>query len=201
MEYIPSLLAAHPLKLQEGLDYIIKSGLKQVHLDCMDGHFVPNIAFGPAVVNAVRKYAPQLFRDVHLMLSHPEDFIEKYVVSGAQRIFIHLELEKKSLESSIEILKKSKVLWGIAINPETPITYLESYLDYGFEIDRLLVMSVQPGFSGQKFLSKTYERVQAIKKRFPMLKLCVDGGITPVIANNLREMGVCGCIEGSSFFW
>jgi len=200
MECLPSLFAAHPLDLKSGLDRVVQAGLKQVHLDCMDGHFVPNITFGPSVIKAVKEYAPQLFRDVHFMLAHPENFIERYIESGAQRIFIHLEINTVSLNNSVEMLQKSKIEWGFAINPETPVTYLEAYSDWIVKTQRLLVMSVHPGFSGQVFIPQTYERIQAIRKAFPTLDLCVDGGVTPAIANNLAKLGVGSCVRGSNFF-
>lgn len=200
MEWLPSLFAAHPLDLKAGLDRIVQSEIQQVHLDCMDGHFVPNITFGPSVIKAVKDYVPQLFRDVHLMLVHPEDFIEKYIESGAQRIFIHLEIDSISLKNSVEILQKSKIEWGFAIKPETPVSYLEVYSDWIVRTSRLLVMSVHPGFSGQTFIPQTYGRIQFIRKLFPTLELCVDGGVTPAIADNLADLGVESCVRGSNFF-
>ena len=200
MEWLPSLFAAHPLDLKAGLDRIIQSGIPQVHLDCMDGHFVPNITFGPSIIKAVKDYAPQLFRDVHLMLAHPEDFIETYIESGAQRIFIHIEIDSISLENSVKILQQSKIEWGFAINPETLVTCLEAYSNWIAQTQRLLVMSVHPGFSGQTFIPQTYERIPFIKKSFPALELCVDGGVMPAIANNLAQLGVTSCVRGSNFF-
>lgn len=200
MEWLPSLFAAHPLNLKEGLDLIVNANIQQVHLDCMDGHFVPNITFGPGVIKAVKQYTPHLFRDVHLMLSHPENFIESYIANGAQRVYVHLEIDSNSLNKSIEILKKSKCLWGFAINPETPISLLKVYLHEVEQIDRLLVMSVHPGFSGQTFIPETYDRIQEIRQLFPKLDLCVDGGITPNIAENLSQLGVSSCVRGSNFF-
>ena len=201
MECLPSLFAAHPLDLKAGLDSILQSGLQQVHLDCMDGHFVPNISFGPHIIKAVKNYVPQLFRDVHLMLSRPEDFIETYIESGAQRIFIHLEIDRISLKNSIKILQKNNtVSWGFAINPETSVTCLDAYADWINQTRRLLVMSVHPGFSGQMFMPQTYERVRIIRKIFPKIELCVDGGITSGIADNLEQLGVTSCVRGSNFF-
>ena len=200
MEWAPSLFAAHPLDLKTGLDRIVQAGLNHVHLDCMDGHFVPNITFGPSVIKAVKNYVPRLFRDVHLMLAQPEDFIEKYIEAGAQRLFIHIEINSKSLRNSIEMLLKSKIEWGIAINPETSIACLEAYSDWILQTKCLLVMSVHPGFSGQAFIPQTYERIQEIRKVFPALEICVDGGVTPVIASNLEQLGVASCVRGSNFF-
>ena len=100
----------------------------------------------------------------------------------------------------MEILQKSKIEWGFAINPETPVACLDTYVDCINHARRLLVMSVHPGFSGQVFIPQTYERIQAIRKAFPSLELCVDGGVTPTVADNLAELGVVSCVRGSDFF-
>lgn len=194
----PSLLAADPLQFKAGLEKIRKAGLTRVHLDIMDGHFVPNISFGPAVVRAVAQNYPELFRDVHLMLSHPEDFISTFVESGAQSITIHIEIASSSLKKSLELLKKHEIPYALAINPETPLESLDPYLkDLPHH---LLVMSVHPGFSGQAFIPETYARIQFLRQRYPELTLYLDGGINPEIAQKLLPFGVKNFVAGASFF-
>lgn len=200
MEWLPSLLAANPLDFESGLKKIENTGIKQVHLDIMDGHFVPNISFGPAVVKMVMQTHPNLFRDVHLMLSHPEDFIQKFVDVGAQRIFIHLEINQKSLEKSVELLQQSKIPWGLAINPETPLSSLKAYRSILPSMDRLLIMSVHPGFSGQTFIEDTFQRVRDLRTTYPNLTLCLDGGINEQLAQKLLRLGINNFVVGSSFF-
>lgn len=200
MEWLPSLLAANPLDFEAGLSKIEQAHLQQVHLDIMDGHFVPNISFGPAVVKMVSQKHPNLFRDVHLMLSHPENFIQKFIDVGAQRIFVHVEIKVKSLEKSFEILSNNKILWGLAINPETPISMLEKYKHLFLNMDRLLIMSVHPGFSGQTFIKDTVQRIKVLKNLYPTLSLCLDGGINKPLAEQLSPLGVNNFVAGSSFF-
>lgn len=200
MEWLPSLLATNPLDFEAGLNKIEQAHLQQVHLDIMDGHFVPNISFGPAVVKMVSQKHPNLFRDVHLMLSNPEDFIQRFIDVGAQRVFIHVEIAPKSLEKSLEILSNNKILWGLAINPETPITYLEKYKSLFPNMDRLLIMSVHPGFSGQSFITDTFQRVKALKNLYPTASLCLDGGINETLATQFTHLGVNNFVVGASFF-
>ena len=143
---------------------------------------------------------PNLFRDVHLMLSKPEDFIQKFIDVGAQRIFIHVEIAPPSLEKSLEILSQNKILWGLAINPETPIAALEKYKKLFSSMDRLLVMSVHPGFSGQSFIKDTYQRIKDLKKLYPTVSLCLDGGINKLLAEQLAPLGVNNFVVGASFY-
>ena len=194
----PSLLATDPLQFKTGLEKIRKAGLPRVHLDIMDGHFVPNISFGPAVVRSVTQNYPELFRDVHLMLSQPEDFISTFVENGAQSITIHIEIASSSLKKSLDLLKKHGIPYGLAINPETPLESLAPYLkDLPHH---LLVMSVHPGFSGQAFIPETYARVQFLRQHYPELTLYLDGGINPEIAQKLLPFGVKDFVAGASFF-
>ena len=194
----PSLLAADPLQFKEGLEKVRKAGLSGVHLDIMDGHFVPNISFGPSVVRAVTQNYPEVFRDVHLMLSHPEDFIPKFIESGAQSITIHIEIARDSLENSLRLLQAHSIPYGLAINPETPLEALTPFLD-NFP-HHVLVMSVHPGFSGQAFIPETYQRVQQLRQRYPKLPLCIDGGINSKIAQEFVPLGVKDFVVGASFF-
>lgn len=194
----PSILAADPLQFKEGLEKIRKSGLSRVHLDIMDGHFVPNISFGPSVVRAITQNYPELFRDVHLMLSHPEDFIPKFIESGAQSITIHIEIAASSLKNSLDLLQKHTIPYGLAINPETPLEALTPFL--GNPPHHVLMMSVHPGFSGQAFITGTYQRVQFLRQRYPNLTLYLDGGINEKIAQNFLSYGVENFVVGASFF-
>lgn len=194
----PSLLAADPIQLKDGLEKIRRKGLSCVHLDVMDGHFVPNISFGPSVVRSVAQHYPELFRDVHLMLTQPENFISTFIENGAQCITIHVEIAKRSLEKSLELLRERQIPYSLAINPETPLEVLMPYLND--QLHHLLIMSVHPGFSGQRFIPETYQRVQFLKQRYPSLCLCLDGGITSEIAQSFEPLGVKDFVVGASFF-
>ena len=191
-------MAADPLQFRSGLEKIRKAGLTGVHLDIMDGHFVPNISFGPSVVRAVADDYPELFRDVHLMLSQPEDFIPKFIESGAQTITIHVEIAEKSLKNSLKLFQKYTIPYALAINPETPLEALTPFLDSSPH--HVLVMSVHPGFSGQAFIPETYQRVQWLRQHYPNLKLCLDGGINQSIAQDFLPLGIKDFVAGASFF-
>jgi len=200
IEWLPSIFAANSLNFSIGLDKIVNASLKSIHLDIMDGHFVPNISFGPSVVRAVKLRNPGLFRDVHLMLDQPEKFIPVFIESGAQRIFIHCEISKDSFCKSLDLLKGSSIEWGLAINPDTSLDFLSQHRQLVEGIDRLLMMSVFPGFSGQTFIESTFERVKEVRRLFPKLEICIDGGINEVIADQLNRLGVSHFVVGANFF-
>lgn len=199
-DIVPSLFAADPLYYCEALKAVERFGCRRTHLDIMDGHFVPNISFGANVVAAVAKEMPQLFREVHLMVQNPQQHIEAFVKSGAQRLFIHIELTPDVLEETIRCLQSAAVDWGFAVNPETSIEDMQTYVNWISNTQHLLLMSVRPGFCGQTFIEGTYERVKALRARFPHLKLCVDGGIRMQEAQCLRELGAESAVMGSAFF-
>lgn len=199
-EIIPSLFAADPLRYFEALKAVERSGCRRIHLDVMDGHFVPNISFGANVVAAVAKECPQLFREVHLMVQNPQQHLEAFVRSDAQRLFIHIELVPEVLEETVYSLQSKAVDWGFAVNPETPLETLQTYQDWVLKTQHLLLMSVHPGFCGQTFIEGTYERVKELRVRFPHLKLCIDGGIRIQEAQRLRKLGVESVVMGSAFF-
>ncbi len=200
LQWLPSLFAANPLHLGEGLRRICDAKMQHIHLDIMDGHFVPNISFGPELIQAVKEEAPLLFRSVHLMLSHPEDFIQKCIQNGAQRIFIHCEIDQHAFQRSLAILQASGISWGIAINPETPEDALSEFLPENIPLKHLLVMSVHPGFSGQLFIQSTYKKVEVLHQQFPQALICVDGGVNKTIAMRLHDCGANAFVLGSSFF-
>lgn len=199
-EILPSIFAASPLYLAKALQTIETSGYRSVHFDIMDGHFVPNISFGSEVVAAARSEFPSLFREVHLMVTHPPHWIETFYQSGAQRIFIHLEIEPTVLQQSIQMLQRKKIPWGFAIHPKTSLDVLQTYATWLPQTDRLLVMSVYPGFSGQTYLPQTDERISFLRKHFPFLTLCVDGGLCSEHIQRLQTYGVTSFVVGASFF-
>ena len=199
-EIIPSLFAADPLRYCEALKAVERFGCRRIHLDIMDGHFVPNISFGTNVVAAVAKKFPQLFREVHLMIRNPQRHLETFIKSGAQRLFIHIELAPEVLKETVRCLQSEAVDWGFAVNPETPLETLQMYQDWISKTQHLLLMSVHPGFCGQTFIEETYERVKELRKHFPHLKLCIDGGIGMPEVQRLRVLGSESVVMGSSFF-
>ena len=199
-EIIPSLFAADPLHYFEALKVVERFGCRRIHLDVMDGHFVSNISFGANVVAAIAKQMPHLFREVHLMVQNPQHHIEAFIKSGAQRLFIHIELANNVLEETVRCLQSGNVDWGFAVNPETPLEILKMHQDWVLKTQYLLLMSVHPGFCGQTFIENTYERIKELRVCSPHLKLCIDGGIRTQEAQRLRKLGVESVVMGSAFF-
>ena len=169
-----------------------------IHVDVMDGHFVPNITMGPDFVRSVRRVT-DLPIDAHLMVTHPQNYIEDFKKAGADKISIHVEIE--NVETSIGFIKKLKVSPGLALNPQTPIEKVIPYLD---QVDFILVMSVHPGFGGQKFIEKTFEKVSELRSILNTKKLdldiAVDGGVNVQNMQKLKDVGVTVFVVGNAIF-
>ncbi|MDR0756116.1 MAG: ribulose-phosphate 3-epimerase [Puniceicoccales bacterium] len=199
VEWLPSILAADPLDLRNAVEKVVRSGIKQIHLDIMDGHFVPNISFGPQFAENVHGTYPSLFLDVHLMLTRPDDFIDPFLEAGAGRIVLHAELSKRIVTRSLKQLRNAACLTGLAINPATNVDVLFPYLE-NWAIDRVLIMSVHPGFSGQEFITSVLPKVKMLKMRYPDITLCMDGGINSETATQGFAYGARSFVVGASFF-
>jgi ribulose-phosphate 3-epimerase len=196
----PSLLAADFTRLGHEAARAQRAGADWLHLDIMDGQFVPNISFGPAVVEAVRPHARNLFFDVHLMCGKPEILLEPFVKAGADQIIIHVELGEKVPPLLWKIKSLGKKV-GLAINPPTAITEVQPYLD---KIDLLLVMTVNPGFGGQSFIHECLPKIQqaAVWRRDKKLKyrLEVDGGINHQTVAECARAGADTFVAGTALF-
>ena len=191
----PSLLAADFTDLKNEIKKVEAGNVQYIHIDVMDGHFVPNINFGPATVEAVRKITP-LVLDVHLMITDPVKYAETFYLAGADILTVHAELDP-DIKKLREIADKYKKKLAVSINPPTDISCIEKYLDY---IDMVLIMTVNPGFGGQKFISDCVSKIRYVKNLAPDLDIEVDGGINLDNVNEVIEAGANVIVAGSSIF-
>ncbi|HXQ81440.1 MAG TPA: ribulose-phosphate 3-epimerase [Opitutaceae bacterium] len=196
----PSLLAGDHGALADGAAIVSRLGLAWLHLDIMDGHFVPNLSFGPETLAALRRHGSTLFFDTHLMLSEPHLFIDPFARAGANRITIHIEpaLDHATVLKSI---RAHGCEAGIALNPGTPAKAVEPFLD---QVDLVLVMTVQPGFGGQAFREDTLPKIAQVNRwrseRGLDLRIEVDGGIEHSTAVRCRANGADTFVVGTHFF-
>ena len=195
----PSLLSADFSKLKDQIDIVLDAGATRLHLDVMDGHFVPNITIGPEVISKLRKYTTLPF-DVHLMISPVHNFIKNFADAGADIITIHPEATN-DLVSSIKKIKSYNKKAGVSLNPKTSVNKVLPVLNL---IDLVLVMSVNPGFGGQQFMKDTLEKVKVLRKEIDSKKLKaqieIDGGINFENAKMAKEAGVDILVSGTTIF-
>ncbi|MBE3031255.1 ribulose-phosphate 3-epimerase [Sneathia sp. DSM 16631] len=191
----PSLLSADFSDLKNEVINIEKAGATHLHLDVMDGAFVPNITFGKDVISAIRKHTKLIF-DIHMMVENPERYIKDMVDAGANSITIHAE-STKHLDRAINLIKSYGVKACVALNPATPISVLENV---AYLLDMILVMSVNPGFGGQKFIPQALDKIQKLRELYPDIDIEVDGGINDKTAKLAKTAGANILVAGSYVF-
>jgi ribulose-phosphate 3-epimerase len=195
----PSILSADFARLGDEIKAAEEAGAHLLHVDVMDGHFVPNITIGPPVVEAVRKVT-QLPLDVHLMIENPDKFLSDFAAAGADILTVHYEAAVH-LHRSVQSIKEKGIKAGVSINPATPVWCLDSILG---DVDMVLVMSVNPGFGGQKFIPSSIEKLKLLRQKITergfSAVIEVDGGVKPDNAREIMEAGADILVMGSAFF-
>lgn len=196
----PSILAANFTQLGKDIADCVQGGVSWIHCDIMDGHFVPNISYGPSIVKAAKEAAPEAFFDVHLMIENPDDYVENFVEAGADLISVHYET-CPHLHRSIQNIKKYGIMAGVVVNPATSLHNIELILA---EVDLVLIMSVNPGFGGQSFIESSYQKLEQIaeireEKELGFL-IEVDGGVNLKNIKKVAKAGADVLVAGSSVF-
>ena len=193
----PSLLSANFIKLKEDIEAVEKLGVNRLHLDVMDGHFVPNLTFGPFIISQIRKIT-DLHLETHLMIENPDKYISEYAKAGSDTIIIHYEASHNITED-LQKIKSYKRNAGIAINPDTDHRLLTPYLE---DLDYILIMSVFPGFGGQKFIESTLESMRYLvdNTKNHNITIGVDGGVNLSTIDRVYQTGIDVTIVGSALY-
>lgn len=197
----PSMLSADYMNLESEMKKLEALGVKWLHVDIMDGHFVPNLTFGYSMVSALKKVT-SLTLDVHLMIDTPIKYIEEFIKAGSDYITLHIESDtRENIEKTIKIIKENGVKAGLSVKPNTPAKEILPFIK---DLDLVLVMTVEPGFGGQKFMADMMPKLKAlsdaIKVENPACKLEVDGGINEENAKIVKENGANVLVAGSAYF-
>ncbi len=198
----PSILSADFTRLGEEVRNVLDGGADYIHVDVMDGLFVPNISIGVPVVKSLRKAFPDAFLDVHLMITEPLRYVDAFCDAGASLVMMHVEADKpENIAAAIARTKEHGKKVGLTVKPKTPAAALEPYLK---QLDMILVMTVEPGFGGQSFMADQLSKIKTLRERInavnPACELEVDGGVSPDTAPLVIEAGANVLVAGSAVF-
>ena len=199
VEILPSILSADFARLGEQIAALDAAGCSMIHLDVMDGHFVPNLTFGPPVIESLRKITKMTF-DVHLMITDPDRYAPAFIQAGANQVLVHQEV-CPHLDRTLRMIQSEGARAGVVLNPATPVFMLDEVLEVA---DYVLIMSVNPGFGGQRFIPNALEKVRALtrkkRERGLQLPIEIDGGITKENVADAVNAGIEWVVAGSSIF-
>ncbi len=191
----PSILAADPLRLGQAARMAQDAGCDELHFDVMDGHFVPNLTFGPHILKAMKQELPQIVYDVHLMLDNPAEFVDPFIDAGADILTVHAEAD--GFDRALDRIRERGVQAGASVRPATPVECLGDALS---RLDRVLLMTVEPGFGGQKLIPEVLDKAAQLRALGFAGEIEADGGITESNAALLKEAGIGVLVMGTGFF-
>lgn len=191
----PSILAADPLRLGQAARMAQDAGCDELHFDVMDGHFVPNLTFGPHILKAMKQEFPQIVYDVHLMLDNPAEFVDPFIDAGADILTVHAEAD--GFVRALDRIRERRVQTGASVRPATPVECLRDALS---RLDRVLLMTVEPGFGGQKLIPEVLDKAAQLRALGFAGEIEADGGITENNAALLKEAGIGVLVMGTGFF-
>ena len=191
----PSILASDPLRLGQAARMAQDAGCDELHFDVMDGHFVPNLTFGPHILKAMKQELPQIVYDVHLMLDNPAEFVDPFIDAGADILTVHAEAD--GFDRALDRIRERGVQAGASVRPATPVECLRDALS---RLDRVLLMTVEPGFGGQKLIPEVLDKAAQLRALGFAGEIEADGGITESNAALLKEAGIGVLVMGTGFF-